>query len=118
MPPAGPRRENTLTYTQKAQIVEERNRRKSEGLSPQNDLALWAKNRFRLDAPPSQPVMSKRLSTSSSLAVEKIGSGQGKQKGENSRDGSLAAWVRDQRAAEVCERWNDKDARASNFKRH
>ncbi len=70
MPAAGQRRKNTLTYTQKAQIVEDRNHRKSEGRSTsQKDLALWAKTKFHLDAPPTQPV--KRFSVSSSVAVEK-----------------------------------------------
>ncbi len=72
MPAAGQRRLNTRTYIQKAQIVEERNRRESEGRSTsQKDLALWAKTKFCLDAPPSQPVMSRILSASSSLEVEK-----------------------------------------------
>ncbi len=72
MPGAGQRRKNMLTYTQKAQIVEERDRSESESRSTsQKDLALRAKTKFRPDAPPSQTVMSKRFSKSSSVAVEK-----------------------------------------------
>ncbi len=72
MPGAGQRRKNTLTYTQKAQIVEERNRRKSESRSTsQKDLALRTKTKLLPDAPPSQTVMSKLFSKSSSVNVEK-----------------------------------------------
>ncbi len=36
-------------------------------------MALWAKTKFCLDDPPSQLVMSRIISASSSLQVEKIG---------------------------------------------
>ncbi len=79
---------NTLTYIQKAQIVEERNHSESEGRSTsQKRLALWAKIKFCLNAPPRKPVMFRMLSASSSLEVEKR-NGKEKQKRQNSRDGS------------------------------
>ncbi len=93
MPAAGQRRKNALTYTQK---VEERNRRKSESRSTsQKDLAMWAKTKFRPDAPPSQAVIAKLFSKSSSVAVERI------VMAKRGRRGKIPE-VRNQHAAKVC----------------
>ncbi len=72
----------------KAQIVEERNHRKSKGRSTaQRDLASWAKTKFRLDAPPTQPV--KRFFCMVFSCRRKNRNGKEKKKRQTSRDGSV-----------------------------
>ncbi len=77
------------TTSKKAQISEEPNSRESEGRSTsQNDLALWAKTKFCLDAPPSQPLMSRILSASSTLGLER------KEMSKRNRRGKMLALKR------------------------
>ncbi len=57
--PTPKRVRSTIAVSQKAVQLHRKN------------LDMWAKTKFRPDAPPSQIVMSKRFSKSSSVAVEK-----------------------------------------------
>ncbi len=67
------------------------------------DLALWAKTKFCLDAPPSQTVIARIISASSSLEVEKIGMAKRNRRGKiPEMEASLAAWVRAHHAVKVC----------------
>ncbi len=84
-------------HTQKAQIMEERHRRESEGRSTsQTDLALWAKTKFCLGAPPSQPAMTRILSALSTLGLEKIGMSKRNRRGkisEKLKAFSITNWI-------------------------
>lgn len=92
-----------LSHRQKNAIRDEVSRRKSEGLSvTQQDIGKWAKEKFRLPSAPSQPVLSRILSTKHRI---KLSGGDIKRQRKGALphlEKTLANWVRSRYDARQC----------------
>lgn len=93
----------TLTHKQKQRIRDEVDRRRQEGRSvEQKEIAQWAKEKLRLPSTPSQPVLSRLLSSKLVLPLTKTNMKRQRFGAQPQIEESLVKWVRAQYDARIC----------------